>query len=320
MRAPVSVIVPTYNGEKTIAKCLDSLLEQSQKRIKIICVNDGSTDGTLEILKRYCSKNRKIKIINQKNQGRAAARNAGLLAVKTKYVMFCDDDDVYEKNMCENMVDALEKSGTDLAVCEINVVYKAHSEMKKSDEEYYKLHFIGMQEISDIVIDKTDASVCNKIFRMDIIRDNMVDFPTGLNNEDYYFYNAYMSVASTVFFLGQKLYRYIRREGSIMSDNFEGGKESIDHLLVAEKLFGFYRKNGFLDEHKDLFWRQWIASFWASYRYSDKKYRPIIKKEAMRFLDKNYEKYEPEDKELKQWKNDIVKTLNKVKGEKNGKL
>ena len=316
----VSVIVPTYNGGKTIAKCLDSLLGQSQRRIRIICVNDGSTDNTLRIIKKYRRKNRRIRIINQKNQGRAAARNAGLRAVRTKYVMFCDDDDLYEESMCENMIDVIEKSKADFAVCGINVIYKAHEEMRESDEKYYKLYFDGLQEVNDGIINKIDASVCNKIFRMSIIRENEISFPDGLNNEDYYFCNAYMSVAKTVFFLKQKLYCYIRRKGSIMSDNFDGTKESIDHLLVAEKLFRFYKKIGFLNKHRDLFWRQWISSFWSSFRYSDKKYRYKIKEEAMKFLSENYEKYEPKEEELRRWKSDIIKTLDKIKGEKNGKL
>lgn len=311
IRKPLlSVVVPVYNGEKTIGRCLDSLLNQTQRRIKIICVNDGSTDKTAQLLKKYQLRNRRIKVINQNNDGRSAARNAGLIAVKTKYVMFCDDDDEYEPNMCESMLNAVEDNKTDLAVCGIKVVYKVHSEMKESDEEYYRLKFDGKRDIDDEVIIQTDVSVCNKIFRMSIIDDYRIQFPDGLDNEDYYFYNAYMSVAKTVYFVNQKLYTYIRHEDSIMSENFEKKKFSIDHLIVAEKLFDFYEKNGFLKGHRDLFWRQWIASFWFSYEHSGKKYFSWIREEAGKFLDDNYEKFKPSDKELQKMKDDIVKVLN----------
>ncbi|MBQ1298826.1 glycosyltransferase family 2 protein [Candidatus Saccharibacteria bacterium] len=314
MRAPVSVIVPVYNGEKTIGQCLDSLVEQSHKKIKIICVDDGSTDGTSEILNRYRKKYRRVQIINQKNGGRSLARNTGLKAVKTKYVMFCDSDDWYEKNMCENMIDAMERSRADLVVCGVNMVYETHDEMKESDENYYKLNYSGEQQIDDEKISKTNGSVCNKIFKMDVVRGNKICFPKDLNTaEDYYFYCAYMSVSKTVYFLNQKLYNYRRHDNSIMSNNFNKKKLSMDDILVAEKIFNFYRKNGFIMEHKDLFWRQWIASFWASYRYSAEKYHWKIKEEAEKFLDKNYEKYKPSDSEIIEWKNDIVLTLNKIK-------
>ena len=309
-RSLITVVVPIYNGEKTIGECLDALLSQTQKRIKVICVNDGSTDKTLKILKKYRIRSWKIRIINQENSGRAAARNAGLRVAKTKYVMFCDDDDKYDMNMCELMLNAIEDSSADLAICGIKMAYEVHSEMKKSDDEYYRLKFSGKKDISDDIVLQTDVSVCNKIFRTDIIRENNIRFPDGLNNEDFFFCNAYMSVAKTIYFLDRKLYNYIRRKGSIMSDAFDKKTFSIDHLLVAEQLFYFYRKNGFLEDHKDLFWRQWIASFWFSYEHSKKEYIDTVNEEAGVFLDKNFERYLPSEKELIKMKGDIEKTIN----------
>ncbi len=319
MRAPLSVIVPIYNSEETIGRCLDSLLNQSQRRIKIICVNDGSTDGTLEILRRYRTISSKIRIIDQANKGRAAARNAGLDVVKTKYVMFCDSDDYFEPQMCENMLDVMDKNEVDLAVCGIKMIYEAHEEMSQSDEEYYRLKYDGIKVVDEKVIMDTDDSVCNKIFMMDIIRDKKIRFPDGLNNEDYYFSNAYMSVSRRVFFLKQKLYNYVRHEGSIMSEDFECHKQSLDHLDVANKLFEFYKRNDFLN-HKNLFWRQWISCFWYSHRYSSKEIKGTLKKESMKFIDKNYERYKPDDPELLKWMDDVKKAINKIKvEEKNGK-
>lgn len=320
LRASVSVIVPVYNGEKTIRNCLDSLINQSQKRIKIICVNDGSTDGTLEILNEYKRKYLKIRVLNRKNGGRSVARNAGLQAVRTKYVMFCDSDDWYEYNMCENMVDAIKKSDVDLAICGVNMVYEAHMEMKDSDEGYYRVYYSGEKEINDEIIIKTNGSVCNKIFRMDIVRKNGIVFPDELSTaEDYYFYSAYMSVSDKVYFLNQGLYNYRRHTDSIMSENFSKKKMSMDDVLMAKELFKFYKKTGFLKDHKDLFWRQWIASFWASYRYSPRKFHWMVKKEAKAFLDKNFEKYKPADSELIAWKKDIEVTMKKIRKDYNGK-
>lgn len=319
-KSSLSVIVPVYNGEDTIDRCLNSLLGQTRKRVKIICVNDGSTDKTAQILAKYQLSNRRIEIINQKNGGRSAARNAGLRAVKTKYVMFCDADDYYDLTMCKRMVDTINDGDADVAICGVMVHYDAHNEVMKSDKEYYRVKYEGNVEVNEDVILRTDVSVCNKIFRMNLIRKHKIAFPNGLNNEDFYFWNAYVSLCRRAHYIKDKLYNYVRHEGSIMSNNFEAKELSIDHLLVANDLFNFYKKNGFLREHLNLFWRQWIASFWFSYEHSANKYHWKIKEVAADFLEKQYEKNVPSDTELQQWKNDIDDTLKKIKGGKNERI
>ena len=297
-KSRVSVIVPVYNVEKYVCTCLDSLIGQTMKEIEIICINDGSTDNSLEILNEYKSKDTRIKVIDQKNGGRSAARNAGLKKVSSPYVMFCDSDDKYDLEMCEKMVKVLEDHETDLAVCGIAIEYEAHSEIKNSDEAYYRLKFYGKNYIDDNIIRKTDASVCNKIFRMDMIRKFGVSFPEKLNNEDYYFYNAYMSIANTCYYLNRRLYKYIRHEGSIMSDYFNKDTYSPDHLLIAEKLFGFYKKNNFLKTHTDLAWMQFVESFWFSYNHSAKKHRKKIIVLGKEFISENYDKYKPTNRKV----------------------
>lgn len=292
-KSKVSVIVPVYNAEKYVGACLDSLLRQTLKDIEIICVNDGSTDGSLEILNEYEKKDARIKVVYQKNGGRSLARNAGLKKVSSPYVMFCDSDDKYDPTMCEKMVKVLEEYETDLAVCGITTEYEAHSEIKNSDEAYYKLKFYGKNYIDENIIRKTDASVCNKIFRMDLIQKSKIDFPEKLNNEDYYFYNAYMSIAKTCYYLNRKLYKYIRHEGSIMSEFFNKDLYSPDHLLITKRLFKFYKDNGFLEKHKDLAWAQFVESFWFSYNHSARKYHKKILGIGKEFINQYYKKYKP---------------------------
>ena len=293
MRAKVSVIVPVYNVEDFLPKCLDALIGQTLKDIKIICVDDGSTDGSLDVLNEYKKKDKRIVVITKKNGGLSSARNVGLKKCDTEYVMFCDSDDYYCSEMCRRMLSAIDESNSDIAVCGMNVIYNAHKEMERSDGYYYKLKYVGKNSVNDKLILDTDVSVLNKIFRMDIIEKNKISFPEGLNNEDFYFYNAYMSVSETSFFVNQKLYSYIRRKGSIMSENFEAEKKSIDHLLVAEQLFDFYKKTGFLEKHKDLFWEQWVMSFWFSVSHSSDLYKKEIFNIANKFVKENYGEWKP---------------------------
>ena len=299
MKAKVSVVVPVYNGESSVGKCLDNLINQTLKDIEIICVNDGSTDNSLDIINGYIQDDSRIRVVTQENGGLSAARNTGIRNAKTPYVMFCDCDDYFAPNMCEKMVEAMKEYDVDVAACGTEVEYKAHAEIADSDTNYYRIKFVGRNYISDEITAKTDVSVCDKIFKIGLIKNYGIEFPVKLNNEDYYFYNAYMSVAKTIFFINQKMYKYIRHEDSIMSDNFDRNTYSPDHLLVVKKLFGFYKKNDFLKNHTDFFWNQFSESYWFSYEHSARMHHKKIQDLAKEFIKTNYEKYQPSSPKVK---------------------
>lgn len=117
MNPVVSVIIPVYNQEKYLRKCLDSVCNQSLQNIEVICVNDGSTDNSKEILENYAKQDSRIHILSQKNQGAGAARNLGMQVARGKYLSFLDSDDIFEPLMLETMVRAIEKDDADVLVC-----------------------------------------------------------------------------------------------------------------------------------------------------------------------------------------------------------
>ena len=205
------------------------------------------------------------------------------------------------------MFRAVEESNSDLAICGINMIYEAHEEMRRSDEDYYRLLFEGKKLINDRIVLNTNGSACNKIYRMEIIKKNDISFPNGLNSEDQCFYCEYMSASKTIYFLNQKLYNYVRRENSIMSSNFDGEKLSIDDIKIAERIFRFYKKTGFLEKHRNLFWTQWTGGFWASYRYSGKKHHKEVLKLGQEFIKKNYAKYKPQDARIQKIVEEVAK-------------
>lgn len=299
MKYKVSIVVPVYNGEKPIERCLNSLLKQTLKEIEIICVNDGSTDKTLKVLKKYAADYSNIKVVSQKNGGLSSARNTGIKNASSSYIMFCDGDDVFMPSMCERMVKAMDDERVDVVACGTKVKYKAHSEIAGSDVQYYRIKFIGRHYVNETITSKTDVSVCDKIFRKDLLEKYNICFPEGLNNEDYYFYNAYMSVARTIYFINKKMYSYVRHEGSIMSENFEQNSYSPDHLLVAIKLFSFYKKNHFLKKHLDFFWDQFVESYYFSYLHSAESRRKEIQGIANEFIKINYSSYKPIDSDIR---------------------
>ena len=127
--AEISVIIPVYNAEKYIAGCLDALCAQTFGDIEVLCVDDGSTDGSGSILAEYAGKDPRIRVFPQANSGPAAARNLGLKNAGGRYVMFCDADDSYRPDCCERMLRAMTEKRPDVAVCRCRAFPKAASMM-----------------------------------------------------------------------------------------------------------------------------------------------------------------------------------------------
>ena len=123
-----SIIVPVYNVEKYLTKCLDSITNQNFRDIEIICVNDGSTDNSLQILKEYAQKDRRIIVIDQENQGVSAARNRGLAVATGDYILFVDSDDWIELNACEIILQNLEEKNVDILFFEYRKISKNNKE------------------------------------------------------------------------------------------------------------------------------------------------------------------------------------------------
>ena len=115
----ISVILPVYNVEKYLGECLDSIINQTLKDIEVICVNDGSTDNSLSILKEYASKDTRIKIIDKENEGQGYARKVGLENAIGKYILFCDSDDYYaDLTAFEELYNYIEKVNVDVVLFE----------------------------------------------------------------------------------------------------------------------------------------------------------------------------------------------------------
>ena len=182
----ISVIIPVYNVEKYLRECLDSLLNQTFKDIEIICVNDGSTDGSLNILNEYASKDSRFIIINQNNQGLSAARNNGLNVAKGDYVAFLDSDDyILNSDYFEKLYNACEKHNADIAVASI---------IRGNDKKSKYIFKVEKEEIGDSFIDKLkicdvpDSNyVWNKLYKRESLLATGITFPVGKLYEDLYY-------------------------------------------------------------------------------------------------------------------------------------
>lgn len=173
----ISIIVPAYNAEKYIEKCLDSLVNQTKEELEFIIVNDGSTDSTEELVKKY--KDKRIKYFKNKNQGIGKTRNFGIDKATSKYIMFLDSDDYLAKNACEVMYNKAENNNLDIVICDFYKEYDNGNilEIRTPDFEESTL-----KENPDIITEYLCPWA--KIYRRDLLINNKIKFVENLKYED----------------------------------------------------------------------------------------------------------------------------------------
>ncbi|MCD8390767.1 MAG: glycosyltransferase [Firmicutes bacterium] len=225
----VSVITPVYNGEKTIARCVDSILAQTLTETEIIVVNDGSTDKTAEILSGY----KNIRVINQENAGQGFARNRGIDAARGEYIAFVDADDTIEPNMLAAMYAAAKESGAEITQCAINDIRgESVSVRPKTARENVSAANTGEYIFKYIRGLTHTYEVCNKLFLTSFVKENNLRFyDTKIYHcEDLIFNFDAVSHLKTIAFLPQAMYNYYISDAG---HNRRDKKKKITGLIKA---------------------------------------------------------------------------------------
>lgn len=185
-KTKVSIVIPIYNKQKYLEECLDSIIAQTYENIEIICVDDGSTDSSLEILYKYKNKDNRIIIIEQENRGAGNARNTGMAAATGKYIQFLDADDFFEITMVEKMINKAEKIEADIVICNALEYIEETKEKKHHtwlrEENIYQDPFC-FNEVEDIFL-ITQSNIWNKLYRMDFVLENNLKFQEIISNND----------------------------------------------------------------------------------------------------------------------------------------
>lgn len=215
MKNLVSVIVPAYNIEKYITKCIDSITSQTYRNLEIIIVNDGSNDKTGNIIKEKAEEDKRIKYIVQKNTGLSASRNKGIKDAKGDYIVFIDGDDAIEKTFIEKLVLIIEKEKSDIAVCSFNTI----SSEEKTTERSYDKTTSGEEAVIQLLTkqDNIDIVAWNKLYKKELFLKNKIFYPEGEIHEDTLTTYKLYSKAKKVTYIKEPLYNYFKRFGSITS-------------------------------------------------------------------------------------------------------
>lgn len=233
----VSVIVPVYNVEKYIGKCLESLVHQTLEDIEIIVVNDGSPDGSQKIIDDYVKAfPTKVRSFIVKNGGQGAARNFGIKHAKGSYIMYVDSDDYVEKDMAQVMYEKAIEEDSDMVVCGNYVVDENYNILKK--ESCYA-YFDFKNVLLNILFGK--MAVWNKIYKKQLIVKNNIEFRSKVWYEDVDFTMKAFFKAKKIAFVEEPFYDYLLREGSTMNNN--NLKRNLELNLAFDELIDYCKKN-----------------------------------------------------------------------------
>lgn len=174
----VSIIIPVYNVEKYLEKCLDSIVSQSYSNIEVVIVDDGSTDSSLSILQEYAKKDIRLVLVSQENRGLQRTRQVGLQLVKGEYVCFVDSDDSLEPRAIELMVNCALETKVDLVVSRINIETNKTKKIFASDVFYTVTSIEYLKDY--LLVGRVGWNICSKLFKMDLIKENSLEIPISV--------------------------------------------------------------------------------------------------------------------------------------------
>lgn len=223
-----SIIVPVYNCQDYIERCIESVVKQNTKDIELILVNDGSTDNTKELLKEYKKENDLIKIINKKNEGVSKARNAGLKEATGKYILFLDADDFLDENYIKEINEILKKYKdielinfgfySDVEDMEFNNLSRDEITYK---EKYYKDRKSIKKDFVKLWDNTMLYNIWNKVYVKKIIDANNIKFPKTNWGEDIEFNRCYLNVTKNMYNSNKCFYHYVRERNGAATKNYK---------------------------------------------------------------------------------------------------
>lgn len=245
----LSVIVPIYNTAPWLPRCLDSLCNQSFRDLEIICVNDGSTDGSAAILEAYAARDPRIRVIHQENGGLSAARNTGLAACRAEFITTVDSDDYIEP---DTYAELLPHMTEDIDLICYGVAVEAPSlPWAEKMQRYFSM---PSEQCVDATPDRAvsvNDTAWNKIYRRSLIERFHLRYPHGIWYEDFCFTQMYLSVSRRMYLSPRRFYHYVLRGDSIMGQTQKrSSAKALDRLPGMGTVLDFYRRHGLTERFR----------------------------------------------------------------------
>ncbi len=236
----VSIIIPVYNAENTLERCLSSVRGQTYKDIEVIVINDGSSDGSIDIINRFVSSDSRFRVIDKENSGVSVSRNIGIYNARGDYLQFVDSDDYIPENSVETFVAAADKYNADMVISDFIRVYSKSSVIMGSIPK-----FEGLMTCKEFASEMMKAPsnfyygvMWNKLYKRDIVFNENLQCPTELNwCEDFMFNIEYLYYAKRIAVVHEPIYYYVKRPGSLVSS--ESGFSAA--VKMKKFVFSYYK-------------------------------------------------------------------------------
>jgi len=282
----ISVIVPVYNVEAYLDKCLNSLVNQTLKDIEIIIVNDGTKDNSEEIIKKYEKKYKNIKYYKKENGGLSSARNYGLTKATGDYIGFVDSDDYIDKTMYEKLYNKIIENDYDIAVCDLYRVYEQKLVYTSSN---IKHDLDNKKDINNAMLN-IYPTVWNKLYKKELFKN--IEFKEKIWFEDVEILYRMFPKLKKIGMVKEPLYYYVQREGAITS---KVNLKIYDYIDNFNGIIEYHKKNNTYDEYKNILEYSYVRYIYATFmkRVLNFDYKEYIKAldKAVENVNKNFKHY-----------------------------
>ena len=284
----ISIIIPVYKVEKYLKQCLDSVINQTYRNLEIICINDDSPDNSLKILEEYKEKDKRIKIINQENQGLAGARNTGIDSAQGEFIFFLDSDDDLPLNAIEKLYNKQKEKNADIVIGGRNIVTEKRK-VQFLPKEYDKPLEFKEYISNSFKIGDFRAVAWGKLYKTKIIKENLLYFPKGMLYEDLLFVMKYLYYSSKIIILSESIYNYRYDRGDSIVNSIN--KKDVDCLKTVEELEKFFYEKKLEIILEEDYYIKYIME-WIIYATIGKFYKKKVKyktlNEYINILEENY--------------------------------
>ena len=293
----ISVIIPAYNAIDYLDEALDSIINQSFKDLEIICVDDGSTDTTLERLEYYASKDSRVQVYTQENQGPGGASNTGLSKANGKYVYFMDADDILDLNALEELYNIMGEKELDF------VIFKAINYDQDTDK-YFEDSYFTMPKLHEVVgddvfdwrdIGNTIFDICvtpwSKLYRHDLVKRSGAQFPLELIYHDNIFFWEIMFNSSRIYFYDKILYTRRVHSSSLVNSHNE---KSVHTIKTNNLIFKTFMDYGHFEDFKEFLYNRKVRLINTRYNLIMDEFKEFFFTEMKKDFEKiiGHEKYD----------------------------
>ena len=276
----ISVIIPVYNVEKYLDKCVESVIKQTHKNLEIVLVDDGSLDNCPKMCDRWTKKDNRIKVIHKENGGLSDARNVGIDNTIGKYIYFLDSDDYIDKDMLENLYNDMKKNNSKISAC--GFIYETEN---KKEPYYCKENYVENSEsVLKRIFQDNDISTCiwDKLYQRDLFDE--IRFPKGKIHEDTATLYKLIDKAKVISHISKAQHHYVQREGSILNSKFD--TKQLDIVFFKEEIVFFIKEKyqNILEEAENFYIQQLNKSIVLCYKNKLKKEYKTLKKKLKAYF------------------------------------